>query len=67
MTIAWTHKPGSPVPFKSALYSVGVNFHGLYQALRFERNQSRPLGEPFVTPEEAKAFCEAYEAGKVPA
>lgn len=61
--IKWTHKPGSPVPYKSDLYSVGANFHGFYQALKFERNHSRPLGEPCIHPEEARALCEADAAG----
>ncbi len=65
-TIPWVHKPGSPVPWRSPLYSVGANFHGFYQALKFDRNHSKPLGEPCITPEEAKALCEA-DATKVPA
>ncbi len=64
--IKWTHKPGSPVPWQSPHYAVGQNFSAMYQATKWDRNHSRPLGEPCCTPEEAKAICEA-DAAKVAA
>jgi len=65
--IKWTHKPHSPVPWQSTHYAVGQNFSAMFQATKWDRNQSRPLGEPCATPEEAKALCEADAAKEVAA
>lgn len=59
--IVWTHKRGSPVPYKAAKYSVGVNFHGMYQAVYSWNHGAKPIGQPCCTPELAKAEAEAHE------
>jgi hypothetical protein len=36
-------------------YSVGVNFHGLYQAIKSGHGFAKPVGIAWPLPEEAKA------------
>ena len=64
--IEWIHSPGSTVPYKSKdrIWSVGVNFHGLYQAVKLGNGSAKAIGEMCPTPEEAKAIAEAH-AGEV--
>lgn len=59
--IEWIHQPGSTVPYKSKdrIWSVGVNFHGMFQAVKVGNGSAKPIGEMCVTPEEAKALAEA--------
>lgn len=66
--IEWIHSPGSTVPYKSKdrIWSVGVNFHGLYQAVKLGNGSAKAIGEMCPTPEEAKALAEAH-AGEVAA
>lgn len=66
--IEWIHSPGSTVPYKSKdrKWSVGVNFHGMYQAVMSGNGSAKAIGEMCPTPEEAKAIAEAY-AGEVAA
>lgn len=60
MSLEWNHTPGSPVPWKSKCrsYSVGVNFHGFYQAIKSAPGIAKPVGIAWPTPEEAKAEAE---------
>lgn len=57
----WKHTPGSCVPWHRRMpdqgieYSVGVNFHGLYQAIKSGHGFAKPVGIAWPTPDEAKA------------
>lgn len=66
--IDWIHSPGSTVPYKSKdrKWHVGVNFHGMYQAVMSGNGSAKAIGEMCPTPEEAKAIAEAH-AGEVAA
>lgn len=58
--LEWLHQPHKPVPWKSKCrkYSVGVNFHGLFQAIKSEPGKATPLGHAWPTPDEAKQEAE---------
>ncbi len=59
--IKWIHKPGSAVPYKSddKKYSVGVNFHAMYQAIKCGSGSAKPIGPMCASPEEACKHAEA--------
>lgn len=69
----WQHTPGSCIPWKRRVpeleceYSVGVNFHGMYQAIKSGHAFAKPVGIAWPTPEQAKHEADqdvAMEAAK---
>lgn len=61
--IEWIHKPGSTVPYRSkdGRWSVGVNFHAMYQAIKSGPGRAGPVGPMCKTPEEACKHAEEQE------
>ena len=58
--IEWVHTPHKPVPWRTKChhYSVGVNFHGLYQCIYSPKpGDSKPIGPMCATSEEAKQWA----------